>query len=94
MGSDVRAYGAEDVRYTRKGETVYAFLMSWPQDGKISLKSLAADSQNFPKRVAKVELLGGGNVNFTRDASGLNITLPAEKPKDNDYAYCFKITPA
>ena len=91
MGSDVRAYTAEDVRFTKKGETVFAFIMGWPDNGKVTLKSLAADSPNFPKQIAKVELLGVGNVTFTRDAAGLAIALPQQKPYD--YAYGLKITP-
>jgi len=39
----------------------------------------------------KVELLGTGTLTFTRDASGLVVTLPEKKP--NDYAYTLKITP-
>ena len=92
MGSDVRAYTADDVRFTRKGGTVYAFLMGWPDSGKATLKSLAANSENFPRQVAKVELMGGGEVKFTRDATGLTINMPDHKP--NDFAYCLKITPA
>jgi alpha-L-fucosidase len=92
MGSDVRAYTAEDIRFTKKDEVVFAFVMGWPADGKATIKSLAAGSENFPKQVAKVELLGSGEVKFTRDASGLVVTMPAQKP--NDFAYCLKITPA
>jgi hypothetical protein len=54
--------------------------------------SLAAGSQHLAKQVGKVELLGVGNVAFTRDASGLVVTMPQQKP--NDYAYALKITPA
>jgi len=92
MGSDVRSYTAEDVRFTKKGDLVYAFLMDWPADGKATLKSLAAGSANFPKEIARVELLGAGNIAFTRDNSGLVVTMPEQKP--NDYAYALKITPA
>jgi alpha-L-fucosidase len=91
MGGDVRSYTAEDVRFTRKGEIVYAFLMGWPADGKATVKSLAAGSENFPKQIAKVEMLGAGDVKFTRDASGLVVTLPQQKP--GDFAYALKITP-
>jgi alpha-L-fucosidase len=92
MGSDVRAYTAEDFRFTQKGDIVYAFLMGWPEDRKATIKSLATGSENYPKQIGKVELLGAGNVAFTRDASGLVVTLPQQKP--NDYAYALKITPA
>jgi len=89
---DVRAYTAQDVRYTCKGETVYAFVMGWPADGKVALASLAAGSAKFPKQVGKVELLGSkAPVTFTRDEKALTVNLPAEKP--NDYAYAMKIVP-
>jgi alpha-L-fucosidase len=92
MGSDVRSYTAEDFRFTRKGDVIYAFAMSWPESGKVTIKSLASDSEHFPKQVGKVELLGAGSVAFTRDASGLVVAMPQQKP--NDYAYALKITPA
>jgi alpha-L-fucosidase len=89
---DVRPYTAEDFRFTAKGDTVYAFMMGWPADGKATIKSLAQGSENFPKEVAKVELLGaGGPLTFTRDASGLVVNLPEKKP--NEYAYALKIMP-
>ena len=89
---DVRTYTAEDFRFTAKGDTVYAFMMGWPESGKATIKSLAQGSENFPKEVAKVELLGaGGPLTFTRDASGLVVNLPEKKP--NEYAYALKIMP-
>jgi alpha-L-fucosidase len=91
MGSDVRSYGPEDFRFTKKGDVVYAFAMAWPENGKTTIKSMAQGSENFPKEVAKVELLGAGPVTFTRDASGLVVNLPEKKP--NDFAYALKVTP-
>lgn len=91
MGSDVRSYTAEDFRFTRKGEIVYAFLMSWPETNKAAIKSLAKGNEHFPKEIAKVEMLGAGPVTFTRDASALMVDLPQTKP--NDYAWALKITP-
>jgi len=88
---DAVKYTAEDFRFTAKGETVYAFALGWPANGKALIKSLATGAAAFPKEVARVELLGAGEAPFTRDAAGLSITLPDKKP--NDYAYGFKITP-
>jgi alpha-L-fucosidase len=36
-----RAYTEQDVRFTRKGETVYAFTFAWPAGGKYVIKTLA-----------------------------------------------------
>jgi alpha-L-fucosidase len=91
MGSDVRSYTADDYRFTKKGDIMYAFLMNWPQGGKATVKSLAQGNENFPKDIAKVELLGAGPLTFTRDTSGLVVNLPETKP--NDYAYALKVTP-
>ena len=88
---DVRSYTAEDIRFTRKGETLYAFLMAWPQDGKVNIKTLAKGSEHYPKKIARVELLGSGpdSLTFSQDESGVTITLPPNKP--NDFAYALKI---
>ena len=89
---DVRGYTSEDFRFTVKGDTVYAFAMGWPEDRKLTIQTLAQNSENYPGDIAKVELLGAGApLKFVRDASGLLISLPAEKP--NDFAYGLKITP-
>jgi len=90
---DVRGYTSGDIRFTSKGGTVYAFLMAWPQGGKVTIKSLAKGSENYPKEIARVELLGGaGPLTFSRDAAGLTVNLPDTKP--GDYAYALKILPA
>ena len=92
MGSDVRSYTAEDFRFTKKGDIVYAFMMKWPEGGKTTIKSLAKGNENYPKEIARVELLGNnGPLTFARDETGLIVTLPAQKP--NDYAYALKIMP-
>ncbi|HVT79267.1 MAG TPA: alpha-L-fucosidase [Phycisphaerae bacterium] len=88
---DVRPYTADDIRFTAKGDTLFAFLMGWPNTGKATLKSLAKGSGKFPREVAKVELLGSGERPFTQDDTGLTVSLPDAKP--NDFAYCLKITP-
>ncbi len=84
-------YTPADVRFTARGDTLYAFVMGWPTNGKAVIKTLAKGSAAFPGDVAKVELLGVGELAFTQDNSGLTINLPDKKPYD--YAYGFKITP-
>ena len=89
--TDVRPYTARDIRYTARRDTVYAFVMEWPEDGRVVLKSLAAGSAAYPRPIGRVELLGGGPMRFHRDAGGLNVTLPVEKP--NAMACALKIVP-
>lgn len=88
---DVRPYTAEDMRFTSKGDLLYAFVMAWPEGGKVTIKTLAEGSENYPKDIARVELLGSnGPLTFARDATGLVVTLPEQKP--NEFAYALKIT--
>jgi alpha-L-fucosidase len=82
-----RAYTEQDIRFTRKGDTVYAFAFVWPTNGKYVIKSLAKGSSALPKPIQRVELIGGGPIKFAQDAAGLTLTLPDKAP--NPYAYAF-----
>ena len=79
---DVRAYTSEDVRFTMKGDTLYAFVMVWPQSRSIVLNSLAAHSPQIGERkVADVSLLGyGGKIEWNQDEKGLAVKLPDQPP--------------
>lgn len=86
-----RPYTSEDIRFTTKGETLYAIALGWPADGKIAIKTLAAGSSHYPREVGQVELIGAsGPLPFSRDAGGLHVTLPSQKPHDHAYALRIK----
>lgn len=89
---DFNKCDASDVRFTRKGNVLYAIAMGWPPDGKFLVKSLA-DRANLPAgAIASVKLLGhDGPVSLTRDASGLTLEARAADPKKP--AYTFRIEP-
>jgi len=77
-------YRDGDVRFTRKGDSLYAIALEWPE-GEVRLSSLAG------KDVAKVEMLGTNEaIRFHQDGQGLVIQPPAKHPCK--YAYTFKIT--
>ncbi len=77
----------EDFRFTVKGDTLYAFGMKWPEDGKALIRSLAPYRG---VRVANVELLGhAGKLVWTQSDRGLDITLPPNKT--SEYVHCFRI---
>jgi alpha-L-fucosidase len=89
-GISRNGYTAKDVRFTTRGDTLYATVMNWPGSAPVTLASLA-DGQPVKGRVERVELLGhAGSLPFTRDAEGLKVTFPSEKPCD--YVYTLKIT--
>ncbi|MGP8246110.1 MAG: alpha-L-fucosidase [Bryobacteraceae bacterium] len=87
---NLRPYTAEDIRFTTKNDALYAIALAWPAGGKLTIKTLASGSEHYPREVGQVELLASqGALPFTRDAAGLVVTLPAQKP--NDYAFALKI---
>ena len=56
---DVRAYTAEDLRFTMKGDTLYAFVMVWPETKSTIVKSLAINAPQVDgRKVADVSLPG------------------------------------
>jgi alpha-L-fucosidase len=86
-----KPYTAQDWRFTQKGDTLYGYMMAWPDSGPLVVKSLAEGSPLAPGTVTRVESLGApGPLQFTRDANGLSITPPATKP--GNYVYGFKFS--
>jgi alpha-L-fucosidase len=85
-------FGGEDIRFTAKGETLYAVALAWPENRRLVIKSLAAGAGLTKREINKVELVGShARLKWVRNADGLNVELPAEKPCN--YAYAFKISP-
>jgi alpha-L-fucosidase len=79
---DVRPYTSEDMRFTTKGDSLYAFIMVWPETKSTVVKSLATNSPQIEgRKVADVSLLGhGGKIEWTQDDKGLNVKLPDQPP--------------
>jgi alpha-L-fucosidase len=89
---DRKAFTAEEVRFTKKGETLYAFVMGWPEK-QATITALAHDSKYAPGKIENVELIGhSGKLKWTRDDSGLRIELPEKKP--SEHAVAFRVTGA
>jgi alpha-L-fucosidase len=82
---DVRSkpYTSEDVRFTtaKNGDTLYAFVLEWPADGRATIHSLGTNSTLFERGIASVSMLGSTeSLEWTRDETGVHVTLPATRP--------------
>jgi alpha-L-fucosidase len=85
-------YTAQDIRFTAKGDTLYAIALAWPEDGKLRIKSLATDSELAKRGIKTVQMLGSkAQVKWTRNTEGLIVELPNEKP--GDFPFALKIFP-
>jgi alpha-L-fucosidase len=80
---------ASDVRFTSKGDTLYAFVMGWP-DYEAVIRPLATGTALRVGKIQRVELLGhNGQLQWTQNESGLKILLPPKEPCN--YAVAFRI---
>ncbi len=84
-------YSAKDVRYTTKGDVIYATLLGWPGNNtSVLLESFANGQWPEPKQIKNVSLLGTDEkVEFTLQENGLQIKTPGNPPDEK--AVVFKI---
>jgi len=77
---DVRPYESTDIRFTTKGETLYAFCMGTPT-GDIRVTSLGRNSKLSNKSVASVKMLGSKEIlTWKQEGDALVITKPSKLP--------------
>ncbi len=77
-------FTSEDIRFTVKGENLYATVLVWPEDGKVTIKSLAeADASRLPVFhgiIKDVKVLGCEEAPvWKRDEQGLHVEAPSVK---------------
>jgi len=87
-----KPFTAEDIRFSQSkdGKTLYAIVLEFPADGKVTVKSLGSNSPNWTGKIGSVRMLGiSGKSKFTRDEDGLHVMLP--KPPPGKIAFALKI---
>jgi alpha-L-fucosidase len=74
-------YTARDIRYTRKGNTVYALVLGWPGDNtQVTMTMFGKDNKAENIKVKGVSLLGTkGKIKWQRTDAGLVVTTPSKK---------------
>lgn len=80
-----------DVRYTTKGEYLYAFILGWPPKNKRQVElSFVSPGNTRIGEVQSVKMLGhDGDLDWQQHPDGLRVTFPEVKPCD--FAYGLKI---
>jgi alpha-L-fucosidase len=84
---------AEDVRYTAKGNTVYASFFTWPESTAM-LKTFSTDLRLIDGDVKSVSLLGSGPLDWAIDHHGLRISFPRERPNSISPVVAIEIEPS
>ncbi|WPU94849.1 alpha-L-fucosidase [Mucilaginibacter sabulilitoris] len=73
-----KPFGAQDIRFTVKGKTLYATMMGWPAGNEAFVKKLAKG--NDAGNVSSVSLLGNDKLSFEQTEAGLKVKLPEQAP--------------
>ena len=81
-------YSADDYRFTRKGEVIYAFAMGTPKE-KPQIRALGKQSPFVTGSVRKVTLLGRGELPFEQTPDALTIDCPLDLK--GGPVFCFKV---
>jgi alpha-L-fucosidase len=90
--SDTRVYQATDIRFTTKGNNLYAYCMATPEND-ISIISLGKNAGYAGKSIASVSMLGSNEkLRWKQQDDALIITKPAKFPnwKVNGFKIVFK----
>ncbi len=78
--ADTRSYQPADIRFTTKGNDLYAFCMEVPE-GDIQIKSLGKTSTVNDRKIVSVSLLGSRQkLKWKQEDDALVITKPANLP--------------
>ena len=82
-----KALTAADVRFTTKGDTLFAFVMGWP-GAEATIAPLGSAGAFAEAKIERVELVGqSGSLRWKREEKGLVIDLPATPPSEHAVAF-------
>ena len=86
-----KPYTPEDIRFTAKGDLIYAIALAYPENHQLTIKSMREGSLYLKKSISKVSLVGGeASLKFSVNAEGLHVQLPENRPS-LDYTVVLKI---
>ena len=84
-----KPFTAEDIRFTTKGDTLYAIVLGTPTNG-VSITSLGASAKLLHGAIKSIQLLGGAeSLKWRQTGDALVIQQPKEQP--NNIAVVFKV---
>ncbi|MEM8945289.1 MAG: alpha-L-fucosidase [Planctomycetota bacterium] len=89
--SDVESEAA-DIRFTAKGDLLYAISLGWPENGIFKIESLADGNVYESRPIASVEFISGsGKINWAQTEEALVIETNGKRPCDAAYAFRIRL---
>ena len=87
--SAIKGFTPQDIRFTTKGDAVYALGLARPADGKVLIKTLYAGTPYLDGPIHSIDLLEDGKITWRQTPTGLEISLPPSS--DNAFPYALRI---
>jgi alpha-L-fucosidase len=84
-------YSTDDIRFTFKDGFLYAFVLRWPDDGRIAIKSLGLENGYYRSSIRDISLVGKHSTlawNVQKEA----LCIDASAAGSFAYPACFKIS--
>jgi alpha-L-fucosidase len=72
----LQPFVSADIRFTVKGEALYALAMEWPAGGTLTIRSLGKRARS----IQRIDLLGGGTLAFQQSDDGVTVVMPSDRP--------------
>ena len=86
--SENLVYTPADIRYTAKGDNIYAICLAWPENGAYVLERLKTEL--YEEEIARISMLGSEkDLQWHMGERGLVVKIDVERPCD--YAYVLKV---
>ena len=84
--------GPDCVRFTVKGQNLYAICFGWPGSGEFTIKSLSSENPVSRDGIKSITMLGSDeDIHWNMTDTGLKVVFPSQAPCG--YAYVLKIIP-
>lgn len=83
-----KAFSEKDIRFTTKGNTLYAFILKAPSSGEVLITSLKKGEESLQS----IEMLGSGaSLSWSQEEDGLHVILPQELPGKHAWALAMRM---
>lgn len=91
LNTDRQEFTPEDIRFTTRGDVLYAIALGWPAGGTLRVHSLRQGTPYLHGPVCSVQLLGSDTpMKWAQKEDGLYIEFPERAPEQPAFAFRVK----
>ncbi len=88
-----KPFTAEDIRFTMKGNCLYAICLGWPGE-TATIKPLGNSSPVKAETIEQIQMLGSPeSLAWSQNDNGLQIKTPSQRPCNHAYTFRIRLNP-